>query len=73
MDRKEIRAIGTEKKPPLNAGMNPGDPTPEEIAAMCVEIRKEWGRTTERSRRAPERPVDMGNIHHLSGEVSNDE
>lgn len=73
MDRRQIRAIGAKKKLPLSTGRNPDDPTPEEIKAMCEKIRASWCSTTERSRRAPERPVDLGTLHSLSSEVGNDE
>lgn len=39
----------------------PGEPTPEEIASLCAEIRSEWSEETHRERaglaRAPD-PVD---------------
>lgn len=64
MDRKELRAIGTKKRP-LTTGRNDDDPTPEEIRAHCLEIQSGWSEFTRRSRSMPERPVDLGNVHRI--------
>jgi hypothetical protein len=65
MDMEAIRGIG-KKVPHVYTGPGPDDPTPEEIREMCLEIQKEWGVATRRSRRLVERPLDMGLVHRMN-------
>lgn len=67
MDVKSIRAIRVKKRGVATTGRQPGDPTPEEIAARCAEIRESWPEATRSSRKAQIRPLDMGTVYRIVG------